>query len=138
MPEHTSGGPSHLPDQDPSQSAPEDRQRAATAGDPPDIGHGVLTAGSESSGLENGQSSDHHQSDQGDGPQSQDRDHYDPRYLSWREQHLRKLDAQYDDFHRERPDRFVDAEFDSWRQARRQQERAGPESSSQGETPDGS
>lgn len=134
MPDHVSGGPSHLPEQDRTQSAPEVRERAATAGDPPDTGHGVLTAGSESSGLEEGQASNHHQAGQSDGPQPQGRNHYDPRYLSWREQQLRMLDAEYDEFHREHQDRF-DAEFDSWRQSRREKQNVGAEANNQDDTP---
>lgn len=137
MPEQASGGASHLPDQDPSQSAPEDHQRAATAGDPPDIGHGVLTAGSESSGLDSGQSNEHPLADHGAGPQSKARNFDDPRYLSWRDEQLEKLDAEYQEFRRERQDRF-DAEFDSWRQSRPPQQSAGPEASNQGELPVGS
>ncbi|AAZ96684.1 hypothetical protein Tbd_0731 [Thiobacillus denitrificans ATCC 25259] len=43
--------------------------------------------------------------------------HHDPHYLKWREEQIRKLDADYEAFSQERYSRFAD-EFDSWRRER--------------------
>ncbi len=54
---------------------------------------------------------------QHEGASRDTRPHHDPHYLKWREEQIRKLDADYEAFSQERYSRFAD-EFDTWRRER--------------------